>query len=103
MKTALKQMNSASTVAEIPFQPASADIWEKKYRLVAKDGTVIDETMDDTYQRVAHALADVEEDEKREYWAERFVWALRHGGMPDGRIMCNAGALAHKPATSTIN
>jgi len=103
MKTALKEMISASTVAEIPFQPASADIWEKKYRLVAKDGTVIDETMDDTYQRVAHALADVEQEENREYWAERFVWALRNGAIPAGRIMSNAGALAHKPATSTIN
>ncbi len=103
MKTALKEMISASTVAQIPFQPASADIWEKKYRLVAKDGTVIDETMDDTYQRVARALADVEEEAKREHWAERFVWALRNGAIPAGRIMSNAGALAYKPATSTIN
>ncbi|MGB5623913.1 MAG: adenosylcobalamin-dependent ribonucleoside-diphosphate reductase [Gammaproteobacteria bacterium] len=103
MKTALKEMISASTVAEIPFQPASADIWEKKYRLVAKDGTVIDETMDDTYQRVARALADVEDEAKREHWAERFVWALRNGAIPAGRIMSNAGALAYKPATSTIN
>jgi ribonucleoside-diphosphate reductase alpha chain len=44
----------------IPYQEASLDIWDKKYRLTAKDGTPIDLTMDDTYTRVARALADVE-------------------------------------------
>ena len=103
MKSAIREMVSATSVAEIPFQSASVDIWEKKYRLVAKDGTVIDQTMDETYQRVARALADVEDEEKREEWFERFVWALRNGAIPAGRIMSNAGALAYKPATSTIN
>ena len=59
MKSALREMVSATSVSEIPFQSASVDIWEKKYRLVGKDGTVIDDTMDGTYQRVARALADV--------------------------------------------
>jgi ribonucleoside-diphosphate reductase alpha chain len=103
MKSVLREMVSATSVADIPFQSASVDIWEKKYRLVAKDGTAIDETMDETYQRVAKALAEVEEEEKREAWYERFVWALRNGAIPAGRIMSNAGALAYKPATSTIN
>ena len=103
MKSVLREMVSATSVAEIPFQSASVDIWEKKYRLAAKDGTVIDQTMDETYQRVARALADVEEEDKREEWNERFVWALRNGAIPAGRIMSNAGALAYKPATSTIN
>ena len=98
MKSALREMVSATSVTEIPFQSASIDIWEKKYRLVAKDGTVIDETMDGTYQRVAHALADVEDEDKREEWFERFVWALRNGAIPAGRIMSNAGALDYKPA-----
>ncbi len=103
MKSVLREMVSATSVADIPFQSASVDIWEKKYRLVAKDGTVIDQTMDETYQRVAKALAEVEAQEKREEWFERFVWALRNGAIPAGRIMSNAGALAYKPATSTIN
>ena len=34
---------------------------------------------------------------------EEFLWALRHGAIPAGRIVSNAGALEHKPATSTIN
>ncbi|MDH3933078.1 MAG: adenosylcobalamin-dependent ribonucleoside-diphosphate reductase, partial [Chromatiales bacterium] len=85
------------------MQTASLDIWDKKYRLKAKDGSIVDGDIDETYQRVARALADVEDEEKREIWNERFLWALRHGAIPAGRIMSNAGALAHKPATSTIN
>jgi len=87
----------------IPFQEASLDIWDKKYRLTAKDGTPIDKTMDDTYKRVARALADVESEEVRDHWYDRFLWALRRGAIPAGRITSNAGALEHKPATSTIN
>jgi ribonucleoside-diphosphate reductase alpha chain len=87
----------------VPFQEASLDIWDKKYRLCAKDGTPIDKTMDDTYKRVARALADVESSEVREEWNERFLWALRRGAIPAGRVTSNAGALEHKPATSTIN
>jgi len=90
-------------VEEIPFQEASLDIWDRKYRLTAKDGTPIDGTMDDTLRRVATTLADVEEAGQREAMFERFLWALRKGAIPAGRIMSNAGALAHKPATSTIN
>jgi ribonucleoside-diphosphate reductase alpha chain len=87
----------------IAFQEASLDIWDKKYRLTAKDGTPIDKTMDDTYKRVARALAEVEREEIREQWYERFLWALRKGAVAAGRVTSNAGALNHKPATSTIN
>ncbi|HKE46028.1 MAG TPA: adenosylcobalamin-dependent ribonucleoside-diphosphate reductase [Steroidobacteraceae bacterium] len=87
----------------IAFQEASLDIWDKKYRLTAKDGTPIDRTMDDTYKRVARALSEVEGQEVREHWYEQFLWALRKGAIPAGRVTSNAGALEHKPATSTIN
>ena len=89
---------------DIPLQPASYDIWDKKYRLKAKSGEPVDATIDETYQRVARALSEVETgDELRALWYEKFLWALRHGAIPAGRITSNAGALAHKPATSTIN
>ena len=88
----------------IPMQPASYDIWDKKYRLKSKQGDPIDAGIDETYQRVAKALAEAETTpEKQKYWYERFVWALRRGAIPAGRITSNAGALEHKPATSTIN
>ena len=70
-------------VDAIPFQEASLDIWDKKYRLSAKDGTPVDKTMDDTYKRVARALADVEPEAVRDQWYERFVWALRRGAIPE--------------------
>ncbi len=106
MKTAhLKPVDKPSgSVEDIPMQPASLDIWDTKYRLKTKDGRIIDETIHDTYRRVARALAEVEATPAlREEWYEKFVWALAHGAIPAGRIISNAGALAHKPATSTIN
>ncbi len=88
----------------IALQPASLDIWDKKYRLKKKDSTPVDYDIDETYQRVARALSDVESTpEKQKEWNERFLWALRHGAIPAGRITSNAGAQAYKPATSTIN
>ncbi|MGB5447610.1 MAG: adenosylcobalamin-dependent ribonucleoside-diphosphate reductase [Woeseiaceae bacterium] len=91
------------TVTDIEFQPASLDIWDAKYRLSAKDGSNIDASIDDTYKRVALALSNVETESKREHYFHEFLWALRSGAIPAGRIVSNAGAQAHKPATSTIN
>ncbi|HEX8778396.1 MAG TPA: adenosylcobalamin-dependent ribonucleoside-diphosphate reductase, partial [Rhodanobacter sp.] len=90
--------------AAIPLQPASQDIWDKKYRLRTKAGEPVDADVDGTWRRVARALSEVEATpELREHWNERFLWALRRGAIPAGRITSNAGALEHKPATSTIN
>jgi ribonucleoside-diphosphate reductase alpha chain len=92
------------TAQGIPMQPASSDIWDKKYRLKTKKGDPVDGTIDDTYKRVAKALSGAEQTaEKQAYWYERFLWALRRGAIPAGRITSNAGALEHKPSTSTIN
>ncbi len=101
MKSAVNLYEHAAT--DIEFQPASLDIWDSKYRLAAKDGSKIDASIDDTYRRVAKALAEVEVESKRDHYFDEFLWALRSGAIPAGRIMSNAGALEHKPATSTIN
>lgn len=105
MKTAhLQPADRPTTAADVPMQPASWDIWDTKYRLKTKHGDAIDHTIDATFQRVARALAEVElTPELREGWYEKFLWALRHGAIPAGRIISNAGAWEHKPATSTIN
>ena len=102
MSAQLKALKTKKT-QDIPYQDASVDIWDKKYRLKTKDGDDVDNNMDDTYQRVAQAIAEVEDEDKRLEWYEKFLWALRHGAIPAGRIISNAGALEHKPATSTIN
>jgi ribonucleoside-diphosphate reductase alpha chain len=72
--------------------------------LKSKIGECIDADIDDTYKRVALAISQVEKTrELREQWYESFLWALRRGAIPAGRITSNAGAQEHKPATSTIN
>ncbi|MGI6409099.1 MAG: adenosylcobalamin-dependent ribonucleoside-diphosphate reductase [Thiopseudomonas sp.] len=103
MKQALETPTSTRRGMAIALQPASADIWDAKYRLKSKDGHPVDETIGATYERVARALADIELPEQREHWYEQFLWALHRGAIPAGRIISNAGALAWKPATSTIN
>jgi len=90
-------------LADIKFQDASLDIWDTKYRLKTKSGEPVDHDIQGTYERVARSLAAVEAPDDREYWHERFVWALQRGAIPAGRIISNAGAELHKPATSTIN
>ncbi len=93
-----------SDISEIPLQPASHDIWDKKYRLKNKAGEPMDQSIAQTYERVARALAEIEPTpEKQEKWYDKFLWALLNGAIPAGRITSNAGALDHKPATSTIN
>jgi ribonucleoside-diphosphate reductase alpha chain len=104
----LKAVRPKSTLSdhldhEIKIQDVSLDIWDKKYRLKSKQGEHVDKDIDDSFKRVARALADVEIPAKREEWYEKFLWALRRGAIPAGRITSNAGALEHKPATSTIN
>ncbi|SFR42637.1 ribonucleoside-diphosphate reductase class II [Marinobacter daqiaonensis] len=88
---------------DIPMQDASLDIWNSKYQLKTKTGEPVDRTIDDTYKRVAKALSEVEAKSKRDHYMKEFIWALQNGAIPAGRITSNAGAEAHKPATSTIN
>ncbi|MBL0671725.1 adenosylcobalamin-dependent ribonucleoside-diphosphate reductase [Aeromonas hydrophila] len=95
----VQESESASRL--IPLQDTSFEIWDSKYRLKSKDGVAIDGTIDETYQRVALALAGQES--QPDAWYEPFLWALRNGAIPAGRITSNAGAFEHKPATSTIN
>lgn len=102
MHTTSPAQEVSKPLDSLPLQDASVDIWDKKYRLKDKAGKAVDKEVDGTYQRVARALAEVEA-EAQEHWYEQFLWALRNGAIPAGRIISNAGALAYKPATSTIN
>jgi len=76
----------------------------KKYQLRDSFGKVVDKDREDTFARVARAIAEVElSQDKQEEWREKFLWALRHGAIPAGRVLSNAGAMEYKPATSTVN
>ena len=70
--TAAKLKAVPKNVNEVPYQDASLDIWDKKYRLKAKDGSEIDGNIDETFERVAHALAEVETTpELKKEWHEK--------------------------------
>ena len=100
----IKSVKMDSSVDEIPFQAASFGIWDKKYRLRKKDGSAVDKTMNDSFVRVARALAEQESGEAlRRHWYEKFLWALQNGAIPAGRIISNVGANEYRPSTSTIN
>ncbi|WP_375176792.1 adenosylcobalamin-dependent ribonucleoside-diphosphate reductase [Marinobacter mobilis] len=92
-----------AVITTIPMQDASLDIWSSKYQLKTKTGEPVDKDIEATYQRVAAALSQVENKSVRAKYQKEFVWALQNGAIPAGRITSNAGAEAHKPATSTIN
>jgi ribonucleoside-diphosphate reductase alpha chain len=70
--------------------PISETIWDMKYRLKAADGTVTDRTVEDSWRRVAKALASVEKDPAA--WEDRFHAALEDFRfLPAGRILAGAG------------
>lgn len=57
----LDQIHDAGADADgVPLQPASLDIWDRKYRLKTRQGEALDADIDATYLRVARALADAE-------------------------------------------
>jgi len=74
-----------------PFKnPMAEQIWDMKYRLKEQDGTPIDITVQDTWRRVAWALAEPETD--RASWADKFYSVLeRFQFIPAGRINAGAG------------
>ena len=98
------QHSAGMTSATVPLQAASVDIWDKKYRLRDAAGQPLEDSVDQTLQRVARALADLEPDAgARERHYRDFLYALRHGALPAGRILSNAGAMDLRVAASTIN
>jgi ribonucleoside-diphosphate reductase alpha chain len=74
-----------------PFSaPIAEAIWDMKYRLKEADGTPIDGTVQDSWRRIARALAEVETEPK--VWEERFYGALEgFKFLPAGRITAGAG------------
>ena len=70
--------------------PIAEQIWDMKYRLKAADGTPIDGTLEDSWRRIARALAAVEQDPAM--WEPRFYAALEDFRfLPAGRITAGAG------------
>ncbi|MCB1366381.1 MAG: adenosylcobalamin-dependent ribonucleoside-diphosphate reductase [Rhodobacteraceae bacterium] len=74
-----------------PFSaPIAEQIWDMKYRLKSGEGTALDLTVEDSWQRVATALAANEKDPGK--WAPVFFDALAgFKFLPAGRILAGAG------------
>jgi ribonucleoside-diphosphate reductase alpha chain len=80
-------------MTELPSQtlaPISQQIWDMKYRLKGGNGAAIDRTVEETWRRVARALAQPEKDPAA--WEEKFYGALSDFRfLPAGRILAGAG------------
>jgi ribonucleoside-diphosphate reductase alpha chain len=69
----------------------SQQIWDMKYRLKGADGQPVDKTIEDTWRRVARALAEPEKNPAA--WEARFYEALEDFRfLPAGRIVSGAGS-----------
>ena len=70
--------------------PIAESIWDMKYRFKEADGTPIDQTVEDSWRRIARDLAKVEKDPAA--WEDKFYSALEDFKyLPAGRITAGAG------------
>ena len=70
--------------------PIAEQVWDMKYRLKQSDGTPVDRSVEDSWRRIARALAVVEKDPA--HWEEVFYGALEDFKfLPAGRITAGAG------------
>ncbi|WP_170787387.1 adenosylcobalamin-dependent ribonucleoside-diphosphate reductase [Ruegeria lacuscaerulensis] len=70
--------------------PIAEQIWDMKYRFKEADGTPIDQTVEDSWRRIARDLARVEDDAA--HWEDKFYEALEDFKyLPAGRITAGAG------------
>lgn len=83
---------TAPQTPSLPVSPIAAQIWDMKYRFKTPDGMVHDRTVEDSWRRVAAALAVVEPEAERAAWTETFTQALQdYKYLPAGRILAGAG------------
>ncbi len=70
--------------------PIAEQIWDMKYRFKDADGKPLDATVEDSWRRIARALASVEKDAPK--WEDKFYSALEDFKfLPAGRITAGAG------------
>jgi ribonucleoside-diphosphate reductase alpha chain len=72
--------------------PIAHQIWDMKYRL-RRDDVTIDQTMEDTWRRVARSLAQPEDASAAVFWETEFLGALDDFQfLPAGRVLAGAGS-----------
>lgn len=76
---------------EIFQQPISEYVWDNKYRYRQQE-KIIDQTIEDTWRRVAKAIAYAEKKHQRAHWQQQFNDILENFHfLPGGRILAGAG------------
>jgi ribonucleoside-diphosphate reductase alpha chain len=76
----------------VELDPIAREIWDMKYRFKGADGEAVDHGIDDTWWRVARAVAAAEREEDRDQWAKAFHGLLSgYRFLPAGRILAGAG------------
>ena len=81
MLKALPSNDDQPEEVSIPVQPVSLDIWDKKYRLKYKHGNNQEANVDETFLRIAKALADIEVKDQAQ-WQEKFLRYYECGFRP---------------------
>lgn len=82
-------MESASLPA---LDPISQDIWDMKYRFRPGSGPGVEQTIEDSWRRVARAVSAAETPDEQARWAEAFYGILTdYRFLPAGRILAGAG------------
>ncbi|MGC2857381.1 adenosylcobalamin-dependent ribonucleoside-diphosphate reductase [Novispirillum sp. DQ9] len=78
-------------MSQVP--PIAQQVWDMKYRLRNDAGKPVDKTVEETWERVAKAVAEAEPPPHRAAWAERFRAILDgYRFLPAGRILAGAGS-----------
>ncbi|MDX2158667.1 MAG: adenosylcobalamin-dependent ribonucleoside-diphosphate reductase [Hyphomicrobiaceae bacterium] len=86
-------MLQSCTSSKLALPSISEQIWDAKYRLKTADGTPVDQTIDDTWERVARAAAAMEAPGARTRWQTLFFAAMSDlAFLPAGRIIAGAGS-----------
>ena len=81
----------AETGAAARIASISRQVWDAKYRLKTLDGAPVDRSIEESWRRVARALAAPEREPA--LWEERFYAALEDFRfLPAGRILSGAGS-----------
>lgn len=86
-------------------QNISFEVWggnAGKYRLRDNENNPLENNPNETCNRVAKTLSDIENN-KKEFWNKQFISILGYKFAGGGRIMANVGAEKYKKETSPIN
>jgi ribonucleoside-diphosphate reductase alpha chain len=77
----------------ITYNDFQMKVWLDRYALKDANGQPVEKHPNDTYRRVAKAIAEQEEEPKREHWQSEFYRLMSEGlFIPGGRVLSGAGS-----------